>query len=243
MEGIQKSAKRKGPTQEKKEQEFSEKLNNLFDIASADALEVITITEDKEFLIAQREPGRQGSMLGVDKNLANAEKRKATRQKEDLQRQEVEKHQAEKRDATVELASSSSSTSTSPDEDSKGGMSTPKQRRTGPRPSTSYMSPELVAALDRTKTSNRGAVHLVEATVSSLGHDKATLALNRESIRRSRRSHRALLAEEIKKNFSPDTPLIVHWDGKIVPHVTGGVVDRLAILEGRCGGSEHEGAS
>lgn len=37
---IQKSAKRKGPTQEKKEQEFSEKLNNLFDIASADALEV-----------------------------------------------------------------------------------------------------------------------------------------------------------------------------------------------------------
>lgn len=169
-------------------------------------------------------------MLGVDKNLANAEKRKATRQKEDLQRQEVEKHQAEKRDATVELASSSSSTSTSPDEDSKGGMSTPKQRRTGPRPSTSYMSPELVAALDRTKTSNRGAVHLVEATVSSLGHDKATLALNRESIRRARRSHRALLAEEIKKNFSLDTPLIVHWDGKIVPHVTGGVVDRLAIL-------------
>lgn len=39
------------------------------------------------------------------------------------------------------------------------------------------MSPELVAAFDRTKTSYGGAVHLVEATVFSLGHDKATLAL------------------------------------------------------------------
>lgn len=50
-----------------RQKEFEESLNDLFDIAHADALAIIKIDEDKQFLIAQRTKGRQGCMLGVDK--------------------------------------------------------------------------------------------------------------------------------------------------------------------------------
>ena len=36
-------------------------FENLFDIAHANALEMISIEEDKQFLMAQREPGRRKS--------------------------------------------------------------------------------------------------------------------------------------------------------------------------------------
>ena len=42
-------------------------LNNLFDIAQADALEIMKIEKDKMFLHRQREPGHPGCLEGVDK--------------------------------------------------------------------------------------------------------------------------------------------------------------------------------
>ena len=43
-------------------------LDDLFDIAHADALKMIKIEEDKLFLISQRKKGRPGSMSGGDRN-------------------------------------------------------------------------------------------------------------------------------------------------------------------------------
>jgi len=45
------------------------KLKDLFDVAHQNALEMITIEEDKNFLIFQRKKGRPGAMRGVDKKL------------------------------------------------------------------------------------------------------------------------------------------------------------------------------
>lgn len=70
------------------EAKFSKKIDSLFDIASADALDVIRIESDKEFLKMQRQDGRPGCMLGVDVTLAAKEKRTLDRmEKEDTRKQ------------------------------------------------------------------------------------------------------------------------------------------------------------
>ena len=74
---------------EKSEEKFQEKnseairecflkdtLDELFDIAHNahdNALNIMTIREDKDFLIAQREKGRKGSMSSVDTTLQKKE--------------------------------------------------------------------------------------------------------------------------------------------------------------------------
>jgi len=52
----------------------------LFDIAHADALSMIKIDEDKQFLIAQRIKGRQGCMLGVNTKQTKIEKKKIAKE-------------------------------------------------------------------------------------------------------------------------------------------------------------------
>ncbi|CAH0560497.1 unnamed protein product [Brassicogethes aeneus] len=51
-----------------KEEEWQMKLKNLFDIAHADALNMIRIQEDKDFLIAQREKDRRGQIGNLDRS-------------------------------------------------------------------------------------------------------------------------------------------------------------------------------
>lgn len=78
------------------EQRFSDELDDLFDIASDDALKVIRIEEDKLFLINQRKKGRPGSMIGADMVLYAQEKRSILRK---------ERAEAMKRKNDEEMAS------------------------------------------------------------------------------------------------------------------------------------------
>uniref|UniRef100_A0A2S2PN24 Uncharacterized protein n=1 Tax=Schizaphis graminum TaxID=13262 RepID=A0A2S2PN24_SCHGA len=79
--GILKNKNKTNQTLKQKEQLFGDSMNDLFDIAHQDALNMISIQEDKLFLVKQREKGRPGSMLGVDIKLTNIEKQKETRKK------------------------------------------------------------------------------------------------------------------------------------------------------------------
>ena len=58
---------------------WKKSLENVFDIAHQKALELIQIDEDKLFLLAQREEGRRGKMMGADRQLAEFEQRQLTR--------------------------------------------------------------------------------------------------------------------------------------------------------------------
>lgn len=70
---------------------FVENLDDLFDVASANALETILIEEDKIFLLQQRKKGREGCMSGVDTILAAKEERSRQRKmKEELRRKKHE---------------------------------------------------------------------------------------------------------------------------------------------------------
>jgi len=75
-------------------------------------------------------------------------------------------------------------------------LQTPSQPKRS-RP-TSFVSPGLAAAIDRTKVSDRNAAYIIAAAAKSLGHSSSALAINKETIRRSRRNHRERAAKEIR---------------------------------------------
>lgn len=116
--------------------------------------------------------------------------------------------------------------STATDGASTSSAPPPRKRRA----TRGIVSPQLASALDRTKVSNRAAVHVMSATAASLGHNPGELVLNRESIRRARLKVRKEMVKEIRMKFSPTVPLVVHWDGKIVKDQGGDKVDRIAII-------------
>lgn len=91
---IKKNKSRKIGSQKQKEGSFMKKLDNLFDIAHADALSLITIEEDKKFLINQRKPGRPGSIGGIDVMF---------QQHQNLETEKTEKTIARKRKAEEQL--------------------------------------------------------------------------------------------------------------------------------------------
>lgn len=63
--------------------DFVDDLDNLFDIAHANAMELMCIDEDKIFMEQQRQKGRPGSMLGIDKKLADKEERSRLRKEQE----------------------------------------------------------------------------------------------------------------------------------------------------------------
>ena len=80
---------------------------------------------------------------------------------------------------------------------------------------------------------NREAVFTIAATATSLGHGINDLKLSVSIIHRTRKENRKKLAEKDKQESNVDKPLVVHWDGKLLPDITSVVhenVDRLAIL-------------
>lgn len=88
--GLKKNWMRQTSAQRKNEQDFVDKLDDLFDIAHANAMDIIKIEEDKQFLINQRKKGRPGSMVGGDQVLAKKENRKVRRQ--EIENRKFEKH-------------------------------------------------------------------------------------------------------------------------------------------------------
>ena len=88
----------------------------------------------------------------------------------------------------------------------------------------------LCAALDRTKMSDRKAMMVVTATARSLGQNVDQIALNRSTVRRLRQRHREQMSKKLKEAFKADVPLVVPWDGKLIPDLTGKQVDRFPIL-------------
>ena len=65
--------KSKGRENNRTNEQFEETLCDLFDIAHADAMTLMTISDVREFLAAQREKGRRGIMQGVTTGCWNTE--------------------------------------------------------------------------------------------------------------------------------------------------------------------------
>lgn len=82
---------------------FMDTLDDLFDIARADALTTMKNKEDCEFLEKQRQKGRPGSMLGIDMKLVAKENRAELRkQKQEKQRKTKENRKLNENVSTIQ---------------------------------------------------------------------------------------------------------------------------------------------
>lgn len=66
-QGIKKSASCRTEVQQRKEDAFAQTLDDLFDVAHADALTLMKIEEDRQFLLAQWEKGLSGPSIRLFK--------------------------------------------------------------------------------------------------------------------------------------------------------------------------------
>ena len=231
-----------------REQDFVNKLDLLFDVAHADALNLIKIDEDRHFLLDQRGK-REMVMTTLDKDLVKKQARSLQRQRDEEERRSRVK--AKDMSTLTPLTSTyvpqpemedlSTSKSDKSSEDEKEQEYTPSAYKKSRKSSTeknergslttSLFTPQLTSALDRNKVSDREAVRLMVPLVAALGKDSSDLPISRTTIQRQRKKARKEFAEDMKRTFQPDHPLMVHWDGKIMPDIIGfKTVDRLPIL-------------
>lgn len=83
---LQKSKHKPSQKVQDDQKEFLGQLDNLFDISHENAIDLIKIKDDKDFLKAQQKPGREGFMHGVDWELCRKEERAEQRKKKQAER-------------------------------------------------------------------------------------------------------------------------------------------------------------
>lgn len=207
----------------------------LFDISTKDA---VKNDEDMSFLLMQQEDTLSSSMAGVDNTLAAKESRKRIREsKAEARRQlcaaENQQLSRAQSSAVHESGEDQSGPSDSDDHAADADYTTPIAKCRSDRKKTKkFLSPAVVSSLDRVNISDHRALFVVGTVAAALGHPIEELSLSRSTIRRTRLVTRELVAMTNKASFSPIDPLILHWDGKLLPDIVHGKqkVDRVAIL-------------
>lgn len=230
---------RKKTTQGYKDQDavFQSTLVEVFNIGTQDALSTMKSEEDQEFYQKQLQDVFSCSMAGEDMVTAGKEGRKRSREEEgERRRRRYEEREARpSQGAVAALPSTTSSSQESQDEEYHPTPSTSTTTALTPkRTKNIFTDPEVAGALDRVNLTDRKGVFVVGAVASALGHDLSVLTLSRSSVRRSRRLARSCAAAQEEKDFTVHGPLLLHWDGKLLPDVTGEgdkyTADRVAVL-------------
>ena len=217
----------------KKEEGWKDGLESLFDIAHADAMNMISMQEDREFLLAQREAGRRGKMGSVDKAMAKRERDVHSRDENFKRRKEREEQDRVAREEKAILQNSESEQESNNDNEAFGepSSSTTSKRTKRKHGTHKILNDKLAVCLDMAKVSDRNAALVLTPALQHLGHDPAEFNINRSSIRRERMKCRQRMAENLKAEFKPTVPLTIHWDGKLLEDISSKkVVDWLPIL-------------
>ena len=88
----------------------------------------------------------------------------------------------------------------------------------------------FVASLDQTKTTPREAIHIVAPALKAVGINVDNLTLCTTSLYEARKKVRSVIEENVRETFNPNTPLIAHFDGKILPDHDCINSDRMPIV-------------
>ena len=92
---------------------------------------------------------------------------------------------------------------------------------------------EVETVLDRVNVTDRKATMVIAAVAKNLGNDLEKVTLSRSTVRRARKSNRQSYARQKRNDFAPNAPLLLHWDGKMLPGLTRVHADRenrVAVL-------------
>lgn len=217
---------------------------------------MIKIEEDRQFLQDQREI-RKMVMTTVDKRLTQKQERSLKRELEEENRrlksqlsepvQSTSKKSPSVCESLLELVDSSQTSSSEDEEYTPISISSKKKvkyskateaeadvEHSGPVKTTTkkrLFTSQVTSALDRNKVSDREALRLMVPIAAALGENPSALSISRTTIQRARKKGREDFAKHIKETFKPEFPLLVHWDGKILPEIIGSEkIDRLPIV-------------
>lgn len=235
------------------ENEFSECMQKLFDISHANSAQLIRIEEDLQFLEDQRQD-RKMTMGEEDLIFRKKEESKALRKSAEIERRDrLEKSKkAEKLSKSVgvfELDETSAPDVTTDEEDELVLLSQYHQRQltftaietpsstSTPNATITKMNkrcliddPLFVASLDRTNTTPRQAMHIIAPALKAAGVKVNDLTLCTTSLYEARKKTRLHIDEGIRGEFCPSTPLVAHFDGKLLPDNDGATSDRLPVV-------------
>ncbi|XP_044583017.1 uncharacterized protein LOC123264038 [Cotesia glomerata] len=211
------SRRRRSATQIKNEAVFHQKLTKLFDIAKVNVEKYLT-DEKKLFLSGQRSKSRFG-LINNSVGLNPEENPDDAMDVEPVDTNEPEPNVALATQKSAIFRSNLSATTShvSTDvSDFESQLSQPKQI-----PKIDVMTPELCAALDRSKVTHRNAIFILAAAYKSVGIDLSTLNLSYSTIYRARNKYRSNITKDLKSEFHKDDRYVVHWDGKILSDIKG----------------------
>ncbi|GBM40928.1 hypothetical protein AVEN_212958-1 [Araneus ventricosus] len=169
----------------------------------------------------QREPGRPGHLGGVDKRLTDKEERARLRAVREENRR-IKYVSASTSSASYEPLQEDASSNSSENMDSEDFPTLIQSSEPGTNKSVmrkDFITPKLVAALDRCELSMRDSVFILEATIDALGCNIDEFPISKSSIQRNRTEKRKERAENIKIDFQNKVPDVVtlHSDGKLLP--------------------------
>lgn len=192
---FKKSSSRRSATQQNNEKQFTDTLDDLFDMAAQNVFEQIEMEEDKEFLIAQRKKGREGCMSGVDDKLFRKEKRRQDRiDAEEKRRQKAEAEKQKYSTVQFDCAEYNDVYESNGDSEESYESKTTQVVRKNLK---NIYTPRLVGALDYTETTNRDAIHVISAVLHALELHIDDFVLSYSSLVKYRSQHR----EEGSKDF------------------------------------------
>ncbi|KAG0710219.1 hypothetical protein GWK47_002571 [Chionoecetes opilio] len=214
-ESLQKHRKRASETARMKKEMFKGDLEDLFDVASSDALDQMTVEENKAFLRSQREDRATSSIAGLDCVTVEAQERKKERERAEEMRKERSKKEKEAMTSVVlsdRVTSSSSSTAGETDDSDVDftGPSHPKRSKVEGAKSTALLSADITSTLDRFKVSDRVAMGTMGAFATASRQDLGSLSLSRSTIRRHIIRNRGAIAKSETINIPEEIPVLVH---------------------------------
>ncbi|XP_044578931.1 uncharacterized protein LOC123261403 [Cotesia glomerata] len=205
-------------------EQFSKRLDKLFDIANCAALKNLP-KNLQQFLTDCRKGNRNIHLPAIDVIPEETSGNLSAMEVETPNNEEI----GMKLSQQSSLNSFCSSISNSSElkrtcSDFEDTMPAPKKNK------IDILTSELVLALDRTKTSNRNAMYIISAVIQSLGLEIDKYNLSYSTIRNARISKREEIVDTIKEEEIFDDSLVVHWDGKMLPAGNGQPkAERLSI--------------
>lgn len=206
-----------------KEESFVENSNELFDIAHKNALEMISIEQDKEFLLSQRLKGRPGNLMNSRETIIYTENKSHKKARtESVEIRGVNICEKRKSQACIESSyfdldniyesdEESDIQYCEADDDIAGdnfdgtwevsgceNESSPDETATK---KVQFIDSRLLSTLDAQQISDRKAVRVIIAAARALGHDVNNLVINRTTLRRLRKENREKVARAVKEDI------------------------------------------
>ncbi|KAG0727484.1 hypothetical protein GWK47_034566 [Chionoecetes opilio] len=232
---LKKNKNKDRPKHRMDEEIFKGDVQEIFDLAHSSSLQRADVTdEDKEFLRSQREDRGESSMAGIDLVTAKKVEKQVERGTRLKRLREREDSDIARLTARAEIPSKSSSSSSSPvsttSSPARGSRSQRKKLKQSP--SISVKDLNLISTWDREKLSVRQATSTFAATPQVLGMDIGSMAVSKSTVHRARIAGREQAAEKIVELRNQEIPerLVLHWDGKLLPSLSGDTEDRIAVL-------------